>query len=159
MLFHIKLDIIRGLDQKFENRKKKVFGFFHSLPFSLLLTLKGSTEGIKWRRYGRFWATWGPCVMTSYDIDHGLPKSCLGPYFMFLTFFMEYLTYSGRAAKSTWREKSEKMAKKRAGKYYAHPGIDGFLAHSVGPPKVLSKENGKEWKNPKIFFSVFELLI
>ena len=22
--------------------------------------------------------------------------------------------------------------------------IDGFLAHSVGPPKVLSKENGKE---------------
>ena len=53
--------------------------------------------------------------MTSYDIDHGLPKSCLGPYFMFLTFFMEYLTYSGRAAKSTWREKSEKKAKKRGG--------------------------------------------
>ena len=22
--------------------------------------------------------------------------------------------------------------------------IDGFLAHTVGPPKVLSKENGKE---------------
>ena len=53
--------------------------------------------------------------MTSYDIDHGLPKSYLGPYFMFLTFFMEYLTYNGQTAKSTWREKSEKMREKGGG--------------------------------------------
>ena len=30
---------------------------------------------------------------------------------------------------------------------------------SVEPFKGNSKENGKEWKNPKTFFSVFELLI
>ena len=114
---------------KVQKPKKKVFGFFHSLPFSLLLPLKSSTEGIKWRRYERFWATWGPCVMTSYDIDHGLPKSCLGPYFMFLTFLMEYLTYNGQTAKSTWREKSEKMAKKRAGNYFGHPGTPLFFTN------------------------------
>ena len=34
--------------------KKKVFGFFNSLLFSLLLALNGSTEGIKLRRHGRF---------------------------------------------------------------------------------------------------------
>ena len=45
-------------------RPKKNLDFFNSLLFSLLLALNGSTEGIKWRRHGRFWATWGPCVMT-----------------------------------------------------------------------------------------------
>ena len=30
---------------------------------------------------------------------------------------------------------------------------------SVEPSKGNSKENGKEWKNPQIFFSVFDLKI
>ena len=45
-------------------KPKKKFWIFNSLLFSLLLALNGSTEDIKWRRHGRFWATWGPCVMT-----------------------------------------------------------------------------------------------
>ena len=36
---------------------------------------------------------------------------------------MEYLTYNGQTAKSTWREKSEKMAKKEDGEL---PGSDFF---------------------------------
>ena len=40
-------------------------------------------RGRKWRLYERSWVTWDPCVMTPYDIDHGLPKSCLSPFLCF----------------------------------------------------------------------------
>ena len=38
------------------------------------------------------------------------------------------------------------------------PWYRHFLS-SVEPFKGNSKENGKEWKKPKTFFSVFELMI
>ena len=56
--------------------------------------------------------------MTLYDTDHGPPKSSLGPYLVFLTFFMPHLTYNARNAKSTYHENSEKMAEKRGGIIY-----------------------------------------
>ena len=40
MLFHIKVDIIRGLDQKFENRKKS-FWIFPFLTIFLTVAFKG----------------------------------------------------------------------------------------------------------------------
>ena len=60
--------------------------------------------------------------MTLYDTDHGPPKSSLGPYLVFLTFFMPYLKYNARKAKSTYHENSEKMAEMR-GDYLLHSGI------------------------------------
>ena len=64
--------------------------------------------------------------MTLYDTDHGPPKSSLGPYLVFLTFFMPYLKYNARKVKSTYHQNSEKMAEMMGGDYLLHSGNRGF---------------------------------
>ena len=121
MIFHIKVDIIRGLDQKFENRKKR-FWIFPFLTIFLTVAFKGLYRRHKMTTIWAFLSDMRPMCNDALRYRPWSSEELFKSIFMFLTFFMEYLTYSGQTAKSTWGEKSEKMAKKRVGNYYAHPG-------------------------------------